>query len=88
MRADDRVGTERKEASSMLLAQVALVSETNQITAAQLSRVTAALQKQVTRDFGPLWNAVRDAQFEGQQAVEGEDGDPVRTELLGTTHGP
>ncbi|MGW0769358.1 hypothetical protein [Streptomyces sp. NPDC002676] len=40
----------------MLLAQVGLVSETNQISDAQLSRVTAALQKQVTRDFGPLWN--------------------------------
>lgn len=40
----------------MLLTQVAVVSETNQITPSQLSRVAAALQKQATRDFGPLWN--------------------------------
>ncbi|MGW3656935.1 hypothetical protein ACWD6R_15135 [Streptomyces sp. NPDC005151] len=40
----------------MLLTQVALVSETNQITPAQLNRVAASLQKQATRDFSPLWN--------------------------------
>lgn len=41
----------------MLLTQLALVSETQnvQITASQLTRVAAALQKQATRDFGPLW---------------------------------
>lgn len=39
----------------MLIRQVALVSETNQITPSDLSRVCAALQKQVTRDFSPIW---------------------------------
>lgn len=41
----------------MLLTQLALVSETQntQISASQLTRVAAALQKQATRDFGPLW---------------------------------
>jgi hypothetical protein len=34
---------------------VALVSETQRITSGQLSRVSAALQRQVTRDFGPIW---------------------------------
>ncbi|WP_371614189.1 hypothetical protein [Streptomyces sp. NBC_00454] len=41
----------------MLIVQLALVSETqtNQISPSQLNRVAAALQKQATRDFGPLW---------------------------------
>ncbi|MFH7598762.1 hypothetical protein WDV06_27250 [Streptomyces racemochromogenes] len=49
----------------MLVNQLALVSETktNQITPSQLTRVAAALQKQATRDFAPLWqvNATVDA---------------------------
>jgi hypothetical protein len=41
----------------MLLAQVALVPEDSHsgITMSNLTRVAAALQKQVTRDFGPIW---------------------------------
>ncbi|MFE0379587.1 hypothetical protein ACFW1M_29415 [Streptomyces inhibens] len=39
----------------MLVTQLALVSETAEITASQLNRVAAALQKQATRDFAPLW---------------------------------
>ncbi|MGR4878324.1 hypothetical protein ACIPUC_02660 [Streptomyces sp. LARHCF249] len=41
----------------MLLRQLALVSETQnaRITPSQLTRVAAALQKQASRDFGPLW---------------------------------
>ena len=39
----------------MLTRHVALVSETAHIGAAELNIVTAALQKQVTRDFGPIW---------------------------------
>jgi hypothetical protein len=35
---------------------VALVSESAVVTFDQLSTVSAALNKQVTRDFGPLWN--------------------------------
>jgi hypothetical protein len=38
-----------------MLVQVALVSETDQITFSDLSRVSAALQKQVTRDVAPIW---------------------------------
>jgi len=39
----------------MLLAQVALVSEIPEISFAELVRVAAALQKQATRDFVPVW---------------------------------
>ncbi|MBD0319925.1 MAG: hypothetical protein ICV87_06315 [Gemmatimonadetes bacterium] len=35
--------------------QVALVSEVGQISASELSRVAAALQKQAARDFAPIW---------------------------------
>ncbi|KJY28855.1 hypothetical protein [Streptomyces katrae] len=49
----------------MLIHQLALVSETksNTITPSQITRVAAALQKQATRDFAPLWqvNATVDA---------------------------
>src|SRR5829696_5752749 len=34
---------------------MALVSEVSAISASHLSRASAALQKQLTRDFGPLW---------------------------------
>ncbi|MEU6323684.1 hypothetical protein [Streptomyces sp. NPDC047009] len=40
----------------MLVTQLALVSETSQINSSQLNRVAAALQKQVLRDFSPIWN--------------------------------
>ena len=40
----------------MLNKNLALVSETKQITASELTKVAAALQKQATRDFGPIWN--------------------------------
>lgn len=39
----------------MLLRQIALVSQTRKISAAGLSRVGAALQKQTTRDLAPIW---------------------------------
>jgi len=39
----------------MSLVHVALVSQTEKIKPAQLSAASAALQKQVARDFGPLW---------------------------------
>ncbi|HKD14570.1 MAG TPA: hypothetical protein VKE71_08470 [Candidatus Angelobacter sp.] len=42
--------------STTLTAHVALVSDTDSIQLDDLSPVAAALQKQVTRDFGPLWN--------------------------------
>ncbi|MFI1031963.1 hypothetical protein [Streptomyces sp. NPDC020951] len=49
----------------MLITHLALVSltENTQITPSQLNRVAAALQKQATRDFGPIWqvNATVDA---------------------------
>ncbi|GHH03112.1 hypothetical protein Srubr_69520 [Streptomyces rubradiris] len=37
---------------------------------------------------GPAEDPVRDAQFEGQQAVQSEDGDPVRAEIPFGGHGP
>ncbi|GLR87694.1 hypothetical protein [Bradyrhizobium iriomotense] len=39
-----------------MLLHVALVSLTKEVTLAQLAPVSAAIQKQVARDFGPLWN--------------------------------
>ena len=40
---------------SALPHQVALVSDTSTVTFADVSSVAAALQKQATRDFSPLW---------------------------------
>jgi hypothetical protein len=40
----------------MLLRQVALVTESTSISSSELAIVGAALQKQVTRDFGPIWS--------------------------------
>jgi hypothetical protein len=39
----------------MLSRYVALVSDTPKVKLAELSAVAAAVQKQVTRDFGPIW---------------------------------
>ncbi len=39
----------------MLVQQVALVSELESISASELTRVGAALQKQAIRDFAPIW---------------------------------
>ena len=39
----------------MLTRHVALVAETKNISHSQLNKVAAALQKQVTRDFGHIW---------------------------------
>jgi hypothetical protein len=44
----------------MLNKHVGLVTETDQIAASDLTRVAAALQKQVTRDFGPIWSVQAD----------------------------
>ena len=38
------------------LEQIAMVSETKHISFAELGTVSAALQKQVTRDLSPIWN--------------------------------
>jgi hypothetical protein len=48
---------------SVLPRQVALVSESQSVSFSDLSLVAAALQKQATRDFGPVWqvNATVDA---------------------------
>ena len=39
----------------MLTIHVALVADTDAVSARDLPRVAAALDRQVTRDFGPLW---------------------------------
>jgi hypothetical protein len=39
----------------MLSRQVALVSETENTSSSEVSRVSAALQKQAIRDLGPIW---------------------------------
>jgi hypothetical protein len=41
---------------SILTAHVALVSDTPSVTLSQVTAVAAALQKQVSRDFGPIWS--------------------------------
>lgn len=41
---------------SSIPSHIALVSETDAISMPELTRVAAALQKQITRDFTPLWN--------------------------------
>src|SRR5215211_688992 len=41
-----------------LINQLALVSEVENISSSQLARVSAALQKQVMRDFRPIWNVL------------------------------
>jgi hypothetical protein len=40
----------------MILRNVAMVSETTNISFAELTRVSAALQKQAIRDLAPVWN--------------------------------
>lgn len=44
----------------MLPFYVALVSEIKKISASELTRVAAGLQKQVMRDFGPIWSVQAD----------------------------
>jgi hypothetical protein len=39
-----------------MLFHIALVSLTKEVSLAQLALVSAAIQKQISRDFGPLWN--------------------------------
>jgi hypothetical protein len=39
----------------MLTHHIALVSQTSRITTPEIRQVTAALQKQATRDLGPAW---------------------------------
>jgi hypothetical protein len=55
---------------STLTPHVAIVPDSPSVTLAQVSSVAAAIQKQVTRDFGPLWNinATVDS-FENLEAV-------------------
>jgi len=53
---------------STLIPHVALVSDTPSVTLAQVSGVSAALQKQVTRDFGQLWDI--DATVDAFDALE------------------
>jgi len=39
----------------MLIKHLALVAETSKVSASDLNQVAAALQKQVARDFSPIW---------------------------------
>jgi hypothetical protein len=39
-----------------MLLHIALVSLTREVSLAQLAPVSAAIQKQISRDFGPMWN--------------------------------
>ncbi|HEV3437087.1 MAG TPA: hypothetical protein VG122_06995 [Gemmata sp.] len=55
---------------SALIPHIALVPDSPSVTFSDVSALSAAIQKQVTRDFGPLWNinATVDA-FEKLEAV-------------------
>src|SRR5690349_10849473 len=48
--------TGRKCMTDAFLRQIALISESNQIDPGNLTAVSAALQKQVTRDLVQFWN--------------------------------
>jgi len=52
----------------MFVRQVALVSEVADIPVKEVTRISAALQKQVTRDFAPIWQAP--ATVDGFPALE------------------
>jgi len=39
-----------------MLLHIALVSITKEVALAHLAPVSAAIQKQISRDFGPMWN--------------------------------
>jgi hypothetical protein len=52
----------------MLLLHVAIVSESDNVNAADVSIAAAAIQKQVARDFGPIWEI--DATVDGFSALE------------------
>jgi len=39
-----------------MLLHIALISLTREVSLAQLAPVSAAIQKQISRDFGPIWN--------------------------------
>lgn len=41
--------------SNRMLLHIALVSITKEVTLAHLAPVSAAIQKQISRDFGPMW---------------------------------
>src|SRR5262249_27155959 len=45
----------RRRRMARLVRQLALVSDTSGVSFSDLTRTSAALQKQVTRDFGPVW---------------------------------
>ena len=40
----------------MFVSHVSVVSQTNRVPLGQLSMASAAIQKQISRDFGPIWN--------------------------------
>jgi len=42
--------------SASQLEHIAMVSESDQVTFSELAKVSAALQKQATRDLAPIWN--------------------------------
>jgi len=56
----------------MLPIHLALTSHSNQVAISDLTEVAAALQKQITRDFAPLWNVdATVAAFASDQVPQG-----------------
>jgi hypothetical protein len=52
----------------MLITELALVADTHGVTCSHLNRIAAALQKQATRDFGPIWGIT--ATIDGFERLE------------------
>ena len=50
----------------MLARHVALVSQTRHVQLDQLAIAAAAIQKQITRDFGPIWEIAADVAAFGE----------------------
>ena len=79
-----------------MLRQIALVSQTSKVSQSRLAIVSAAIQKQVARDFGPIWEvqATVDAfpKLEdlpaGYYAVIVRDDVQATTGLKGVHHDP
>jgi hypothetical protein len=57
----------------MLVQHIALISKTKRLDMSELTRVSAAIQKQITRDLGPIWDisATADAFEKPEDIPEG-----------------
>jgi len=52
----DKLNLQGQTVETMLAANLGLISEVPDVELSELTRVAAAIQKQITRDFAPIWN--------------------------------